>query len=356
MPRIPKPFLVGRNWYSDVGGTRTLLAEGKSSEKQAKEELRKLLDRRERARLCKARRPELTVGELIDLYLDDVQANRSKMAYNRARWRLRHFRAGRAKRPALSISRADVLELRNSLLKRYKPNSVRDVLGAVARVYTWASSDAELLPEHRPTRGVKKPAIEHRSRVMTAAEHARLLEACTSADLRDFLQVLRTTGARPGELRGLRWHEIDWTRRLFILRKHKTSTTTKEPLPRIIPFNTEVEAILHRRQKQTSSAHAFTNSCGRSWTARALAKAFWSTRQRAGLGPDEAGEVLVAYSARHTLLTAAARSGASSAQLQALAGWSSPAMASVYVHLTADDIVKVASKAVEALDKKSEKE
>ena len=39
MPRRAKPFLIGNNWYSDIGGKRTLVAKCKKSEKKAQQAL-----------------------------------------------------------------------------------------------------------------------------------------------------------------------------------------------------------------------------------------------------------------------------------------------------------------------------
>jgi integrase len=351
MPRKPRPFLVGDNWCTDAGGKRTVLARGRQNEKQALAALDALLERREEAARQGATDPDITVGRLVDLFLDDVQATRAAKTYHTTRYLLGLFRSGRVKLPARLVRKADVLQLRNRLLERHAANTVRGVVGVVGRLYAWASREAEIIADHNPARGVRKPAAEHRKRVMTPEEHARLLSSCGSDDdLADILRVLRLTSARPGELRRLEWAMIDWQHRLLVLHKHKTSTTAKRAAPRVIGFPPEVEEVLRRRQERAAGrAEVFWTRAGVPWTERYLEHAYRRACDRAGLGPDATGESLVPYSSRHAILTEAARAGATSSELKLLGGWTTLQMADTYVHLASQDVAAAAEKAAAAV-------
>jgi integrase len=72
--------------------------------------------------------------------------------------------------------------------------------------------------EHNPFRGVARWAEpEERTRVLSAEEFERLLDAARASDWsRLYLRVLMaaTTGGRPGEVERLRWGDLDLTQRM----------------------------------------------------------------------------------------------------------------------------------------------
>ena len=63
-------------------------------------------------------------------------------------------------------------------------------------------------------------------------------------------------------------------------------------------------------------------------------------RVKAGIGPDENGEQIVMYTARHTFGTAAAAGGVSDRRLADLMGHTDTKMTQKYIHLANPDLRK----------------
>lgn len=68
-------------------------------------------------------------------------------------------------------------------------------------------------------------------------------------------------------------------------------------------------------------------------------------RERAGIGPDENGEQIVLYTARHTFGTRAAASGVADRKLADLMGHTDPKMTQKYIHLANPDLRRAALEA-----------
>src|SRR5262249_12854634 len=70
----------------------------------------------------------------------------------------------------------------------------------------------------------------------------RLILRRSRPSFRRLVIFLRFTGCRPGEAAALEWSDIDWTRAVAILRKHKTAKKTRKP--RILPLPPVVVKLL----------------------------------------------------------------------------------------------------------------
>lgn len=98
-----------------------------------------------------------------------------------------------------------------------RPASVNRMLVALSGVLTWCIK-RRIAPKGwaHPCRGIdRRPEDNERTRYLSEDERTRLLEACRASDFdRLYLLVLMaiTTGARRGELLGLRWADVDLQR------------------------------------------------------------------------------------------------------------------------------------------------
>jgi integrase len=110
-------------------------------------------------------------------------------------------------------------------------------LKIIQRPFNWAVKEG-LVPAN-PFANVTQSTGERR-RPMTAGEYARLRNASRGGKrtgksassgrrLREILLFLKLTGARPSELRGLRWANIALDRGVIVLTRHKTSRTRRTP-------------------------------------------------------------------------------------------------------------------------------
>jgi integrase len=352
MPRVPKPFFHRGGWYTDAGGTRTLLAEGEENYEQAQKELAKHLLKLHHKRQTgrKTSNPGIRLKQLIDLFLDEIQLTAATKTYQNYIYGFTKVVEVFKNPRAISVRRADVLDLRKKLAGQHGPAVVNRALECLKRLYNWAS-DTEVIDEYNPARKVAFLEEEPRSRLMTPVEF-ELLVSKSCPEFRDVLVSMRYTSARPGEIRTLQWPMIDWEKKVWVLPRHKTSRTTKVKTPRVICFPPVVEEVLRKREKEKGgSPFVFLNRLGKPWSAVNISRHFGRVRARAGLGPDTQGEELVLYSNRHTLLTQAVRNGATGPQLQLLGGWTNLETARHYIHLGEHDVYQAGMKAAEGVQK-----
>lgn len=75
---------------------------------------------------------------------------------------------------------------------------------------------------------------------------------------KDFLHVLAKTGARPGEIRSLRWEDIDLNRETITLWTRKRKGGAKQP--RILNMSPQLTEVMRRRfGEKANSKYVFTN-------------------------------------------------------------------------------------------------
>jgi integrase len=331
-----------------------LLARGKHNKSAAEDELLRL--RHQRSLQDGKSYPDLTVLQLIDLFLDAIKAEKTGYTYSDySRW-LHEFALAHGHRKARDITKLMVLQFKNTWATReykpgkiYKPKTVNHALIGLRRCWNWAI-DNDLVPPPSPFAKLELLYAEGRQRLATPEEFQALLRHASDVHFKHVLLAMRYTPARPGDLRSLTYKMIDWDRHLWIIPRHKSSRTAKKPKPRIIPVPPVVEAMLRYRLRRFGrTERVFTNRRGRPWKRDGLVLRMRRVRERAGIQPDEKGEHLVMHTNRHTYLTEAARNGATGPQLQLLGGWTSLDMADRYVHLAEKDTYEAGLKAVEAL-------
>ncbi len=354
MPRTPKPFFWRGSWYTDFGGQRTLLAKGKSNKSAAEDALLHL--RHQHSLQDGKSYPELTVLQLIDVFLDAIKVEKTHHTYiDYHRW-LHEFAKQHGQRRAKDVTRLMAQQFKNDWAIReyrpgkvYKPKTINHALIGLKRCWNWAI-DTGLVPPPNPFAKLPLLHAEGRQRLATHAEFQKLLRHAGDIHFRHVLLALRNTPARPGDLRALTYPMIDWDKHLWIIPRHKTSRTMKKPRPRIIAMPPVVERMLrYRLRRFGAKERVFTNRRGRPWKKDALVLRMRRVRERGGIPMDENGENLVLYTNRHTLLTEAARHGVTGPQLQLLGGWTSIQMADRYVHLAEEDTYRAGLKAAEGL-------
>lgn len=101
---------------------------------------------------------------------------------------------------------------RDDLLERLSPRTVSHYLACLRTLLTWAEQHD--LASRNVAALVAGPAIDATEvRPLDAAQVRTFLRALTNEPLRSLYVVAVTTGMRQGELIGLRWQDVDWTRR-----------------------------------------------------------------------------------------------------------------------------------------------
>lgn len=281
-----------------------------------------------------------TVSEAIDRYLDDHLAELGSARDRRDRrghlawWRQRigHLTLAAVTPAAISDARRELVIVRSvsgATSNRYLA-AISSVLGLAQREWLWTQDN--------PCRHVRRrPESRGRVRYLSDRERKRLLEACkASGDTRLYPLVLFaiTTGARQGELLGLRWHDIDLVHLRATL--HKTKNRDR----RTIAFPGTAGAVL-RTMARTPSITGWLfpgPRCGRprfpqkAWQAAIVAAEIQDFRF---------------HDCRHTFASYLAMSGATLAEIAAAMGHRTLSQVQRYAHIAEQHTEGVVSRMAE---------
>lgn len=221
------------------------------------------------------------------------------------------------------------------------PATVHAYLAVLGAVLTACIAEWHWL-KTSPMLGVSKPTVSNaRSRFLTQEELDRLLTACRESESPDlYLAVLLsiTTGARQGEILGLRWRDVDLDKSIVHLRVDN-ETTTKGGV-RSLPIVPQALTILKERiADPTGAGFVFPSRVTR--TRHVDLKKPWTTAlKRAGI------EGFRWHYLRHSAASFMAAHGASLLEIGAVLGHKSAQTTKRYAHLTESathDLVRVVS-------------
>ena len=343
MPRRPTfVYDVRRGaWVTRTGGKLKTLCTGpknRDTERQAREAFHRHLHHLHGPGDPEAVAERLSLGELadqFDAWLErEVAAGRNRPA-TRAYYRsqLQSFLdAVGGRRAADAITPLDVEQFKTTW------HSVQ----VVRRLYNWGRRVK--LVTTNPAAEVERPALGERERILTPHEMARLLRAADK-HFRPYLLALRHTLARPGEIRAARWGDVVMEPHpAILLRDYKAKRRRKaanRQTVRVIPLDDRMVRLLDRLARRSSTEPTepvWRNRFGKPWTANAVRCRMRRLREKVGLGPDDNGEQIVAYSLRHTGATAATGSGVSDRTLADLMGHTSTETTARYQHLQAQHL------------------
>lgn len=204
----------------------------------------------------------MTVRELVGRYMADYKGRDTTRAQRLTWWcaRLGDVRladvtddeiffaledlAAQASRYFAGID-ADGRPIYKAKKRPLAPATLNRYAAAIGAVFTWAIR-RRLTPRDwtSPNRRIeRRPENNDRVRFLSDLERERLLAACRASKWkRLYLLVLLaiTTGARRGELLGLRWRDVDFARALAYVRH------TKNGEPRTLPLVAPVLEELRR--------------------------------------------------------------------------------------------------------------
>jgi integrase len=144
----------------------------------------------------------------------------------------KEFIARWGKRDIRTIKRSDVNAVLDSLMKDGKHIMANRALAAVRRLFNWAVERGYL--KEAPTSNIKAPARERsRDRVLSDGE---LQSIWASADeisypYGEIVKLLVLTGQRLGEVRGMRWDEIDFKERVWSISSERTKAGRAHEVP-----------------------------------------------------------------------------------------------------------------------------
>lgn len=158
-------------------------------------------------RTSRRHRPtRLTFGDLLDLTLPQLGiSERTRETYGYA---LKHIPDVSRGWPAGDITVVQAKQVIDGLTKRHGAWMVRKIHAALMSCWKFAYESGWI--QDNPWRALKMPAVSASAGlVLDDEEVARLRAACSDQMERVWIELHLDTGARPGEVTGLRWSAID---------------------------------------------------------------------------------------------------------------------------------------------------
>lgn len=272
-------------------------------------------------RLVPRDRPVLFSEILVD-YLEYSQ--RSKRSHRDDRPRAERLQDAFAGRLASDIRPKDVEDFKAALAEVRAVATVNHYLKLLKAVFNRSIRQGRLT--YNPVAAVKLYQ-EHnaRNRCLSPEEEARLLEALPKR-LRPLVTVALHTGMRRGELRALRWEDVDFVTGTIRIRQDKAGEGRWVALNSIAREAVE-EA---KRQQDPPSAYVFSSPRGR--FLHNLERD-WRPALRAAKISD-----FRFHDLRHTFASRLALAGVDLYTVQRAGGWKTHTMVQRYAHLSPDHI------------------
>lgn len=229
-----------------------------------------------------------------------------------------------------ALVREDVAALHSAMSAT--PRRANYTLAVCRSFLTWAE-EAGLRPlDSNPAKRIRAYPESRRERFLSEAELARAAEAISAAEgagaISPFaaaaLRLAILTGARSGELTGLRWAEVDLERRLLLLSDSKTG---RKP----IYLSSPAAEILAGLPRVKGNPFVFPGD-REGQPYRNLTRAWIKVREVAALGDVRLHDL------RHTFASHGAAAGFSLPMIGALLGHRVPATTQRYAHLAAHPV------------------
>jgi integrase len=177
-----------------------------------------------------------------------------------------------------SITPGDADGYREHLIGRYSPATVAREIKR-ARQFFRSAVRKKLLSEN-PFEGVKAGKQTNRDRLffVNADLTRRVLDACPDDVWRLIFSLARFQGLRcPSEVLNLRWEDLDWKRKVMVVRQFKTPE-------RKLPIFPEIEGLLQKCWEEAPVGSEFVIERYRS-AATNLRTQFTAILERAGIEP-----------------------------------------------------------------------
>ncbi len=300
-------------------------------------------------------RKELTVADLCNLYVAEGCTTKKASTLYTDKGRIeRHIKPLLGKLKVSAVTQAhiegflsDVAEGKTATTEKTKKRGkavVRGGRGAASRtvgllggVFQFAVS-RKMRPDN-PVRGVKRFRDGAKERFLSPKELGALGAALADAQARGenpkalaIIRLLALTGARKGEVVGLRWSEIDHNAGCLRLGDSKTGA-------KIIPLGAPAMLVLDGQKRTAKSPFVFPAEGAPERAFQGVEKVWLRVRKVADLDDVRLHDL------RHSFASAAVAGGSSLPLIGKLLGHADVKTTSKYAHL-GDDPVKAAAEQV----------
>lgn len=192
---------------------------------------------------------KITVGELLEW------ANKNHWQYGRLEWQIQSVARQFGNVVAARITLQDLLDYRSRRLEQVEPPTVNRELTLLRAAYNYAI-DCGMLAIN-PVAKLKTLDCSDRQRVkfLRPEEKVTLLNGTTGL-LQDLILFALKTGMRKGEIRGLKWADVDPNRNQMRVISYKGG----KAIVRYVPIFNQTQEIIDRQNHATE--FVFTDELG----------------------------------------------------------------------------------------------
>lgn len=270
---------------------------------------------------------QMPMAQAIARYIKTVLPKKSRKAAYVAQQRAQLQWWARELKPytVAQTTSAVIVEKRDMLALEFTNATTNRYTAALSHVFTVMVREWEMLPASPFAKLKKLKEGKGRNRFLSDDERKALLAACAADQTRKPLLTIVTlaicTGARKGELLGLKWRDVDFKRGRLVA--HDTKNGDQRTLflsGYALELLLALYAIKHPR-----SAYVFARRCGRKPIE--IDREFTRALDRAGI------EDFHFHDLRHTAASYMAMNGKAATDIKAALGHRSVAMVDRYAHL-----------------------
>lgn len=274
---------------------------------------------------------EKTFAEFVDRYIEKELPKNPK-SYQKYKSQLLWWKQHLGKYFLCHISPPMIAGLRDTLLQEttrrqsLRSNSTTNrYLAALSKAFTIAVKEWAWLKENPVLKITRPKENKPREQYLEKEQIAILLEACKKSKcpfLYAIVLLSLATGARKGEILGLKWTDLDFTR------STATFHATKNGETRTVPLSQAVIDLLkdERRKRAILSEFVFPSQNGKK--PADIRTAWENTVEQVNL------KNICFHSLRHTAASHLGMSGASTLEIAAILGHKTLAMVKRYSHLS----------------------
>jgi integrase len=280
---------------------------------------------------------ERTFAEFIDRYIEKELPKNPK-GYSKQKMLLTWWKSHLGKYFLCHISPSMIAELRDKLMsettrrgKLRTSSTANRYLAALSRAFTICVREWHWTKENPVLKITRPKENKSRERFLEKAEIAVLLNACRQSKSPHIFPVTLfalTTGARKGEILGLKWEDVNFKRNTATFRDTKNGET------RTVHLSEQILNCLRNEQSKRIilSEFVFPNNEG---NKPADIRTGWEAAvKKSGL------KNICFHSLRHTCASHLAMSGVSTLEIGAVLGHKSISMVKRYSHLSTSSTAK----------------
>lgn len=237
------------------------------------------------------------------------------------------------------ITRKDIIKLKAHLAKTRNISAANKAITLLSMVYNkaleWEDFDGK-----SPVARLKKFDIQPRDRYLTTSEFPSFLASVAqlkNATMRDFFMMLLFTGQRRRNVADMRWDQLDFDERVWVIPNTKNGTRHR------LPLLDEALTILARRKALNVHAQWVFPRCDGSGPIWCCAATWRRVIDRAGITD------LRMHDLRRTHATYLASTGASLPIIGKLLNHKTPASTQVYAKVQLEPVREAMEKAVKVM-------